>query len=79
MPELGSGSVGEADKPVVVLEEKPIYLSKTFWANVLLVLGLPFLPDPIKVFVQDPEKLAAIFGVVNLVLRFISKDKVTLY
>ncbi len=59
--------------------KKPIYLSKTFWTNVILVVALPFLPESIKSLVSSPEALGSIFAIVNVVLRLVSKDKVTLY
>ena len=59
--------------------KKPVYLSKTFWTNVILVVALPFLPESLKSLVSSPEALASIFAIINVALRLISKDKVTLY
>ncbi len=59
--------------------QKPIYLSKTFWTNVIMVILLPFMPESIKSYLSSPEALATVFAIVNVVLRLISKDKVTLY
>ncbi len=57
---------------------KPFYLSKTFWTNVLMFVVVYFLPESIKPMIQNPETLASIFAVVNIILRFVTKDKVTI-
>lgn len=56
--------------------EKKWYLSKTFWVNIIAIvaligqsyLGEQFLP---------PEDQVIILGAVNLVLRFVTKEKLT--
>lgn len=56
--------------------EKKWYLSKTFWVNIIAIialigqsyLGEQFLPA---------EEQAIILGAVNLVLRFVTKEKLT--
>jgi len=57
---------------------KPIYLSKTFWANAVMSLAL-ILPKDLQPMALSPEVHALLFLVINTALRLISKDKVTLY
>lgn len=63
------------------MENKPFYLSKTLWVNVLAVLGLviggqvPVVGEFIKQYFSE---LGAGWAVVNTVLRLISKDKLSL-
>lgn len=59
------------------MESKPFYLSKTFWSNALLLVVLPMLPDSAKAFLTA-ENVAYLFAGINILLRLITKDKVTL-
>jgi len=55
---------------------KPMLRSKTAWGNVLLA-ALVFFP-PINEYVsQNPEVLALGWAAVNMLLRLITKGKVT--
>lgn len=54
---------------------KPFWQSKTFWAN--LIMGAAAFVPSIQNFVT-PDVTAAVFVLVNVILRFVSKDKVTL-
>lgn len=56
------------------MDTKTILKSKTFWANVLTAVVLPFLPEGLK----NPETVGYAITAVNILLRLISKDKVTL-
>lgn len=56
-------------------DSKPFWKSKTFWANTIMGVGA-FLP-PVRNHLT-PEVAASAITIVNLVLRLISKDKVTL-
>lgn len=54
---------------------KPFWQSKTFWANAVMGVAA-FMPS-----VQSkltPEVMGMIFTGVNVVLRFVTKDKITL-
>lgn len=54
---------------------KPFWQSKTFWANVVMGAAA-FVPK-----VQEhltPEKMAIGFSVANMLLRFVSKGKITI-
>lgn len=60
------------------MESKPIYLSKTFWTN--LILGVAAVAAPAELQAQiTPEVLASVFVVVNVILRLLTKEEVTLY
>lgn len=56
-------------------EVKKIWLSKTFWTNVVLAAAIPFLPAEM----QKPEYVAYLMAGVNFGLRLISKGKVELW
>jgi hypothetical protein len=55
---------------------KPWYASKTIWVNVLLGVGV-VVAGTLK-FTVSPEETAAIITLANLVLRALSKDKITI-
>ena len=50
---------------------KKFYLSKTFWVNVIAIVGMVAVG---KEF--DAETVAMILGGINLVLRLITKDPI---
>lgn len=62
------------------MDSKPFWESKTFWINlvsapltyVAVKLGLNLTPD------LEATVVAGIIGGINIVLRFLTKDKVTL-
>lgn len=56
-------------------DSKPFWKSKTFWAN-LIMGGVAFIP-PVQKHLT-PEVAASAITIANVVLRLISKDKVTL-
>jgi len=56
------------------MESKALLKSKTFWVNILSAAVLPFLPDNLK----NPEYVGYFFGIVNVILRLVSKGKVEL-
>lgn len=62
--------------PVEVVENKPFWASKTIWANLLTFAAL-FLQSHLGLSLDATEQ-TAIIAVVNLVMRFLSKGKVTL-
>lgn len=55
---------------------KAFYLSKTFWTNV--IMGVIVFAFPAVSKVISHENLATIFVVVNVILRSVTKDKLTL-
>ncbi len=61
-------------------QAKPFWASRTIWANVLMVAGV-VLESTGVTNVLNPETqelaLGAILGVVNLVLRFLTKEPIT--
>lgn len=56
---------------------KTLIQSKTFWSNVVMAV-LPLFPSVNEAVVGNPALLVAGFAVINIVLRLISKDKVSL-
>ena len=61
------------------MNKKPLYLSKTVWTNLVLIILIPYMPDHIKALLKSPESLSYLFGTVNLVLRAITKDELTMW
>ena len=70
-----------SSKPILSNKEtnKNIIKSKTFWANILIASVITFLPEHYKKILSNPETLTAIFTLINIGLRLISKDKVSLF
>jgi len=59
------------------MENKPFYLSKTFWVQVLAVVAV-IVPKSHDFIVSNLGESAAIWAVINMVLRVVSKDKLSL-
>lgn len=57
---------------------KHILKSKTFWVNLILILLVPLAPPEIKAYLIQPDVVVTLIGVVNLLLRLFSSDKVYL-
>lgn len=63
------------------METKPFYLSKMFWVQLMGLLGIavgakvPAVADFIKNYFAE---LGSGWALVNMALRFISKDKLSL-
>ena len=55
------------------MDGKPFYLSKTLWTNVLMFVGTA-LNTAFPTVEVGPELTAAIFVVVNMILRAVTKD-----
>ena len=55
---------------------KAFYLSKTFWTNVIGGVVVYIFPSIGKVL--GPENLATVFVIANIILRSVTKDKLTL-
>jgi hypothetical protein len=56
---------------------KSWYLSKTFWIN-LVALASVAIPSVQAYVAANPEFYTGIFAFVNLVLRLVTKDKLTI-
>lgn len=54
---------------------KPIWQSKTVWMNLILALSA-FIPHMQEMISGNPEIVGAVWAVLNVILRIISKDKV---
>ena len=59
------------------MESKAPWLSKSIWTNVIIA-GLAFVPSVHQFIVDKPELFAVGWSVVNVILRFVTKDKVQL-
>lgn len=53
---------------------KPIYKSKTFWANIVAVIAPIILPP----LIANPATYVSVVGVINILLRAITKDEVSI-
>lgn len=59
------------------MESKPAYLSKTIWMNLILALAA-FYP-PVGDYLKGHEEYVLMaFSVLNIGLRLISKDKISI-
>lgn len=57
---------------------KHILKSKTFWVNLILVLAVPLAPSAVKAYLIQPDVVVTLVGLVNLILRLFTSDKVYL-
>ena len=56
---------------------KPWWVSKTVWMNLIVAIAA-FVP-PVQDWIgKNPEQFAWVFTAINVVLRLISKGKITL-
>jgi hypothetical protein len=53
---------------------KKFWLSKTFWANVIALAAI--IVQSYTGFVIEPEKQLALLGIVNVFLRFVTKEAI---
>jgi len=58
-------------------ETKKPWLSKTLWTNVLFAAS-GFIPGVHEWAMAHTEFVMAAFGFINMVLRFVTKDKISL-
>jgi hypothetical protein len=57
---------------------KKAWLSKTMWINLLMAVGAMFFPPMSDFMSSNPEAIGFIWGAVNMLLRFVTKDQITL-
>ncbi len=60
------------------LKEKKFWVSKTFWANIIIPVVAFLHPGAAEFIANNPEGAAMFWGAVNVVLRFVTKEKVVL-
>jgi hypothetical protein len=60
-----------------VMQSKLWYTSKTLWVNLICLLWM-FIGPMIGIPTLDTETMAAILGVINVLLRIVTKGPVTL-
>lgn len=58
-------------------ETKPFYLSKSFWVQIFMLIAM-IVPQVHSFVVANLGESAAIWAVINIILRAISKDKLSL-
>lgn len=58
---------------------RPSYLSKTLWLNALSAICALFIPSVNEWVNAHPDMVVGIFTALNIVLRFVTKDKIELY
>jgi len=57
--------------------KKP-WLSKTLWVNAIVAVGALFAPGASDYIASHPDLVVGVFAVVNMVLRLVSKDKLSI-
>jgi hypothetical protein len=57
--------------------KKP-WLSKTLWLNAIVALGALFAPGVSEYIAAQPDVVVGVFAVVNMILRIVSKDKLSI-
>lgn len=57
--------------------KKP-WLSKTLWTNLVVIVGTMFVPAVADFVSANPEIMVSIWGGVNILLRWVSKDKLSI-
>jgi hypothetical protein len=60
------------------MSQKPWYLSKTLWTNIIMGVLVYVLPENLAGPLKSPEVVAGIFSGINFVLRIVTKDKLTI-
>jgi len=59
------------------MENKPSYLSKTVIVNLIMALSA-FVPSVNAYLVANPEIVMSVLAGVNILLRFFTKEKISL-
>ncbi len=60
------------------METKKPWASKTLWLNLLVSLGAMLPWAPMKELLSE-ESLVMVLSVLNMVLRMVSKDKISMH
>jgi len=60
------------------MDTKKPWQSKTIILNTVLALAAMFYPPVATYISTHPEVVAGVFAVLNIILRFVSKDKIGL-
>ena len=56
---------------------KPFWQSKTLWINLIMALAA-FIPGAAEWISGHPEIMSIAFVAINIVLRLVSKDQITI-
>lgn len=60
------------------MDTKKPWLSKTLWVNAIIAVSAIAAPSVSQYIVAHPEAVAIGFSVVNIVLRLITKEQITI-
>jgi len=63
--------------PELALKKSPL-LSKTLWTNLILGITAMFVPVVNEYVLSNPEAVVLIFSLINMVLRLVTKSKISL-
>lgn len=66
--------MGDSQQPGVKLP----WLSKTLWVNMIMALAALFWPAVGDAIASHPEVAAVVWAAVNMLLRWITKDRLIL-
>lgn len=61
----------------IVMETKPFYLSKTFWTNILGAAWF-FIGPAVGIPTLDGETMVMVLGVLNVIIRLVTKQPVSI-
>ena len=60
------------------MENKKPWLSKTLWINAVIAIGALAYPPVAEYVSSHPDLVLTAMAALNIVLRLVSKDKITL-
>ena len=60
------------------METKKPYLSKTLWINALIAIGAIAYPPASEYIAGHADLVLTVMAALNMVLRLVSKDKISL-
>jgi len=60
-------------------ETKSVWLSKTFWMNIIIAITAGISPTVSEWIAANPETVTTIWAALNIGLRWISKNKLSFY
>lgn len=60
------------------MNSKPFYTSKTFWTATVIPIAVGAIPGGPKFVADNPEAVVTIMSAIFVILRIITKGKVTI-
>lgn len=76
--EIKGAEVESSEAKTLADDAKKAWLSKTLWTNVIMAVAAIFWPAASDFIAQNPEVSAVFFSGVNFLLRFVTKDKLSI-